>query len=105
MSLSEQLAVNLPFLRRYARALTGSQLSGDNFVRATLEAALADDELKASLAGGRGTVIGTLIGALIIGVINNGMNLLQVNTYAQKVILGLVILGAVMLDKLKGQTD
>lgn len=53
MSLSEQLAVNLPFLRRYARALTGSQLSGDNFVRATLEAALADDELKASLAGGR----------------------------------------------------
>ncbi|RGP41370.1 Phyllosphere-induced regulator PhyR [Altererythrobacter insulae] len=53
MSLSEQLAVNLPFLRRYARALTGSQMSGDNFVRATLEAALADDELKASLAAGR----------------------------------------------------
>jgi ribose transport system permease protein len=54
-----------------------------------------------SLSGGRGTVVGTLVGALIIGVINNGMNLLQVNPYAQKVILGLVILGAVMLDRLK----
>jgi ribose transport system permease protein len=57
-----------------------------------------------SLSGGRGTVIGTLIGAFIIGVINNGMNLLQVNPYAQKVILGLVILGAVMLDKLKADS-
>jgi ribose transport system permease protein len=55
-----------------------------------------------SLSGGRGTVIGTLIGAFIIGVINNGMNLLQVNPYAQKVILGLVILGAVILDRMKG---
>lgn len=53
MSLSTQIAANLPYLRRYARALCGSQESGDNFVRATLQAALADDELKASLAGGR----------------------------------------------------
>lgn len=53
MSLSEQVAANLPYLRRYARALTGSQATGDNFVRATLEAVLADPELKASLAGGR----------------------------------------------------
>jgi ribose transport system permease protein len=56
-----------------------------------------------SLSGGRGTVIGTLIGAFIIGVINNGMNLLLVNPYAQKVILGMVILGAVMLDRIKGE--
>ncbi len=53
MSLSSQVAANLPFLRRYARALTGSQATGDAFVRATLEAALADEETKASLAGGR----------------------------------------------------
>jgi len=53
MSLSEQVAANLPFLRRYARALTGSQSTGDAFVRATLEAALADEELKQSLDGGR----------------------------------------------------
>ncbi len=54
-----------------------------------------------SLSGGRGTIFGTLIGALIIGVINNGMNLLLINPYAQKVILGLVILGAVALDRFK----
>ncbi len=53
MSLGEQVAANLPFLRRYARALTGSQATGDAFVRQTLEAALADDEVKTSLEGGR----------------------------------------------------
>ena len=53
MSLGDQIARNLPYLRRYARALTGSQATGDAFVRATLEAALADDQLKSSLEGGR----------------------------------------------------
>jgi DNA-directed RNA polymerase specialized sigma24 family protein/CheY-like chemotaxis protein len=53
MALGQNVADNLPFLRRYARALTGSQNTGDNFVRATLEAAIADNELKASLEQGR----------------------------------------------------
>ncbi len=54
-----------------------------------------------SLAGGEGRVFGTLIGAFIIAVIRNGMNLTNVEPYTQKVILGLVILGAVLLDRLK----
>ena len=53
MSLGSQIAANLPFLRRYARALTGSQTSGDVLVRTMLEAVLADDALKATLEGGR----------------------------------------------------
>ncbi|MEO0463124.1 MAG: response regulator [Pseudomonadota bacterium] len=53
MAIGQHIADHLPFLRRYARALTGSQATGDAFVRATLEAALADAELKASLEGGR----------------------------------------------------
>jgi len=53
MSIASQIAANLPFLRRYARALTGSQASGDAYVREMLEAVLADEALKASLAGGR----------------------------------------------------
>jgi len=53
MSLGSQIAANLPFLRRYARALTGSQASGDAFVREMLEAVLADEALMTSLAGGR----------------------------------------------------
>ena len=54
-----------------------------------------------SLSGGEGRIFGTLIGALIIGVIQNGMNLTGVESYTQKVVLGLVILGAVLLDMWK----
>jgi DNA-directed RNA polymerase specialized sigma24 family protein len=53
MTIGSQVAAQLPYLRRYARALTGSQTTGDSFVRATLEAALADRELQDSLAHGR----------------------------------------------------
>jgi DNA-directed RNA polymerase specialized sigma24 family protein/CheY-like chemotaxis protein len=53
MPFGDQLTANLPYLRRYARALCGSQASGDAFVRATLEAALEDDDLRVSLADGR----------------------------------------------------
>ena len=52
----------------------------------------------ASLAGGEGRIFGTLIGAFIIAVIQNGMNLTGVESYTQKVVLGAVILGAVLLD-------
>ena len=54
-----------------------------------------------SLSGGEGKILGTLIGALIIAVIQNGMNLTNVESYTQKVVLGLVILGAVLADTLK----
>jgi ribose transport system permease protein len=54
-----------------------------------------------SLSGGEGRIFGTLIGAFIIAVIQNGMNLTNVESYTQKVVLGLVILGAVLLDRLK----
>lgn len=52
----------------------------------------------ASLAGGSGRILGTLIGVLIISVIQNGMNLTGVESYLQKVVLGLVILAAVIID-------
>ena len=55
----------------------------------------------ASLAGGEGRMFGTLIGAFIIAVIWNGMNLTNVEPYTQKVVLGFVIFGAVLLDRLK----
>ena len=53
MSLGARVAANLPYLRRYARALTGSQSTGDAFVRETLEAALADDGLRRMIGSGR----------------------------------------------------
>ena len=54
-----------------------------------------------SLSGGEGRMLGTLTGAFTIAVIQNGMNLTNVESYTQKVVLGLVILGAVLLDKLR----
>jgi ribose transport system permease protein len=57
-----------------------------------------------SLAGGRGSVWGTLIGALLIGVINNGMNLLGISPYFQLLVKGLIIIGAVLLDRLRQET-
>ena len=52
-----------------------------------------------SLAGGSGKILGTLIGVFVISVIQNGMNLLGIESYTQQVVLGLVILMAVLLDK------
>jgi ribose transport system permease protein len=51
-----------------------------------------------SLMGGVGKIPGTLVGAFIIAVIQNGMGLMGVKSYPQQVVLGLVILGAVLLD-------
>jgi ribose transport system permease protein len=53
-----------------------------------------------SLTGGQGSVIGTLIGALIIGTVNNGLNLLGVQSFWQSIVQGLILVGAVALDAL-----
>ena len=52
-----------------------------------------------SLSGGEGSIVGTIIGALIIGVLNNGLNLMNVNPFYQSIVKGAVILLAVLLDK------
>ena len=51
-----------------------------------------------SLSGGAGSLGGTVVGALLIGVINNGLNLLGVSSYYQQVVKGVIIVGAVLLD-------
>lgn len=56
-----------------------------------------------SLSGGKGSIMGTVIGALIIGVLNNGLVLLNVSPFWQQVIKGLVILLAVILDKISSK--
>ena len=52
-----------------------------------------------TLAGGEGSITGTLLGAFIIGVLNNGLNLLNVSSFYQQVVKGVVILLAVLLDR------
>ena len=57
----------------------------------------------ASPATGSGTILGALIGALVIGVLNNGLNLLNVNSFWQYVVKGTVILLAVFVDYLRNK--
>lgn len=56
-----------------------------------------------SMAGGSGKIGGTIIGALIIGVLNNGLNLVNVNSFWQDVVKGVVILLAVLIDYLRNR--
>jgi ribose transport system permease protein len=54
-----------------------------------------------SLSGGQGSIVGTLLGALVLGVVNNGMNILNVNVYWQQVVKGSIIVLAVVIDQLR----
>ena len=56
-----------------------------------------------SLSGGIGKITGTIIGALIIGVLNNGLDLLNVSSYWQQILKGGIIVGAVLLDARKNK--
>jgi len=58
-----------------------------------------------SLSGGRGNVLGTVLGAIIIGVLNNGLVLLNVSPFWQQVVKGLVILIAVIIDKVNSKGE
>ena len=52
-----------------------------------------------SLFGGRGSIVGTFMGAMLIGILRNGLNLLNVNSYIQQVVVGVVILLSVLMDR------
>jgi ribose transport system permease protein len=56
-----------------------------------------------SMTGGVGSIGGTVIGALIIGILNNGLNLMQVPSYWQKIFKGLIIIVAVYIDSVKNK--
>ena len=50
-------------------------------------------------AGGRGLILGTLIGAVLLGILNNGLNLMGINPYLQDVIKGAIILLAIYIGR------
>ena len=54
-----------------------------------------------STMGGEGSIMGTFIGAFVIGVLRNGLNLVSVSPFIQKIVIGVVIVGSVFLDRVK----
>lgn len=81
-----------------SRLMTGQPTAGQGYELQAIAAVVIGG---GSLQGGEGSVIGTLIGACIIGLLSNGSDLLGVNPYWQQVIIGMVIIGAVGFDEFR----
>jgi len=79
-----------------ARITTGQPNAGQAYELDAIAAVVIGGT---SLSGGVGGVVGTLLGVLLIGIINNGLDLLSVSSYYQAVIKGVIIVGAVWLDR------
>ena len=55
------------------------------------------------LAGGRGTIIGSIVGTLILGILSNGLDILNVSSYIQQILTGVIIIGSVWIDQMKAK--
>jgi len=83
-----------------ARLLSGQPTGGNGYELDAIAAVILGGT---SFVGGQGSIIGTLIGALIIGVLNNGLVLLDVPFFYQLIIKGAVIVIAVLIDRIRAQ--
>jgi ribose transport system permease protein/L-arabinose transport system permease protein len=79
-----------------ARTTSGNPING---VGLELQAVTAVFLGGAATTGGKGTIIGTFLAVIVVGVLNNGMNLLGFDTFIQKVALGLLLIGAVAISQ------
>mgnify|MGYP006274274669 CR=1 FL=1 len=79
-----------------ARTTSGNPING---VGLELQAITAVFLGGAATTGGKGTIIGTFLAVIVVGVLNNGMNLLGFNTFIQRVALGLLLVGAVAVSQ------
>jgi ribose/xylose/arabinose/galactoside ABC-type transport system permease subunit len=83
-----------------ARVNAGDPTAGLNYELTAITAAIIGGT---NLFGGRGSVLGTFVGALIMGVLQNGLNLLAVQSYYQQMAIGAVLILAVWLDRVNAQ--
>lgn len=82
------------------RINSASPSAGDGYEMDAIAAAVIGGT---SMAGGEGTISGTIIGALIIQVIQNGLNLMQINAFWQNVAVGAIIIVAIVADGIRIQ--
>ncbi|MDP3467913.1 MAG: ribose ABC transporter permease [Daejeonella sp.] len=85
-----------------SRITTGQPNAGAGFELDAIAAVVIGGT---STTGGKGSMTGTLIGVLLIGVINNSLDLLNVTSYYQQVVMGIIIIGAVVLDSLNHKSN
>lgn len=83
-----------------SRIMTASPINGEGFEMEAITGAAIGG---ISMSGGVGTIWGTLVGALIAGVLNNGLDLMLVGAYAQQIFKGFIILAAVILDQFRAK--
>jgi ribose transport system permease protein len=81
-----------------ARITTAQPTAGDGY---ELDAVASSVIGGTSTMGGEGTVAGTFIGAFVIGILRNGLNLIGVSPFIQKIVIGIVIVASVFLDRIK----
>ena len=79
-----------------SRLMSGQPNAGQGFELDAIAAVVLGGT---SIAGGRGSLIGTLLGALLLGVLNNGLNMVGVNPYVQTVVKGVIILLAIYIGR------
>lgn len=83
-----------------ARLISGQPNSGEAYETDAIASAVIGG---ASMAGGQGSIVGTLIGSLIMGTLSNGLNMMGLDYFYQKIAIGAVIIGAVYLDMLRNK--
>ncbi len=83
-----------------ARVSAGLPTAGESY---ELDAIAATVIGGTSLSGGRGRLWGTIVGAILLGIVNNGLDLLNVSSFYQQIVKGLIILGAILIDSKRNQ--
>lgn len=81
-----------------ARLNSAQPVAGNSYELDAIAAAVIGG---ASLSGGRGTIVGTLLGALILSVLRNGLSILNIPSYVQQLAIGALIVAAVVIDRIK----
>ena len=89
--------VGLAAMISFSRLASANTIMGDSILMEALAAAVVGG---VSMSGGRGSMWGVLLGTVLIGVINNALNLLAVDSFYQYIVLGAIIVGAVFISNI-----